>query len=447
MTVSQTGKNRTILTQFQEFMHQEAAGAIVLLAATVAAVAIANSPFREAYDQLLHAEMGFVIGDGGLVQSFQHWVDDALMALFFLVVGLEIKREFIVGELSTLRGALLPVAAALGGMLIPAAFYFALNRTGPEADGWGVPMATDIAFALGVLAVLGPRVPAALKVFLAALAIADDIGAILVIAIFYTDEIAIGWLLSALVPLGVLVLMNRRHIEEPIAYLIGGSALWFCFLSSGIHATVAGVIAAMTIPAVARIQPTEFTNICRIKLDEIEEIDIPGAHTLEDDRQQDSALMIQRAAVSSVAPLQRLERALHPITTFVVLPLFALANAGIEIGGAAGDLVTPVTLGIFGGLVLGKPIGVLLASWIVVRLGFADLPRGVGWRHITGAGMLAGIGFTMSLFIANLAFGEGVNAAEPKAAIFVASIVAGVAGALVLRFWAPSSSSAQAARP
>jgi NhaA family Na+:H+ antiporter len=301
-------------------------------------------------------------------------------------------------------------------------------------------MATDIAFALGVLALLGPRVPAGLKVFLAALAIADDIGAILVIALFYTEQVHGAWLAAALVPLAALVAMNRRRVEEPLAYLAVGSVLWFAFLSSGIHATIAGVIAAFTIPAVARLQPLEFTNVCRIKLDDIEAIDVPGAHTLEDDRQQEYALEIQQAALHSVAPLQRLERAVHPFATFVVLPAFALANAGIPFSSGA-PLGSPVALGILLGLVAGKLAGVSFATWLAVRTGIADLPVGVGWRHVVGAGALAGIGFTMSLFVANLAFDTPVEAAQAKSAIFVASIAAGLLGYGVLRFWAPAAES------
>ena len=420
---------------FSEFLRQETAGAIVLLVATVVAVAVANSPLAVGYNRFLHTEIGLLFGAYGFAQSVQHWVDDALMALFFFVVGLEIKREVIVGELSSLRGALLPIVAALGGMLAPAAVYLALNAGGAGASGWGVPMATDIAFALGVLALLGSRVPSGLKVFLAALAIADDIGAIVVIALFYTAQVHGAWLAFALIPLAALVAMNRRHVEAPLAYLAVGSVLWFAFLSSGIHATIAGVIAAFTVPATARLSPLEFTELCRAKLGEIEVIDVPGAHTLEDDRQQEYALEIQRAALLSVAPLQRIEWGLHPLSTFLVLPAFALANAGISLSGVG--LGSAVALGIVLGLVVGKLAGVSLATWLAVRSGIADLPAGVGWRHVAGAAALAGVGFTMSLFVAKLAFATAVEAAQAKSAIFVASIVAGLLGYAALRFWAP----------
>jgi Na+:H+ antiporter, NhaA family len=422
--------------QFKQYLHHEASGAVVLLAATLAAVAVANSRFAAPFDHFLHTDLGVSFGRIGFAQSVKHWVDDALMALFFFVVGLEIKREFIVGELSSLRGALLPIVAAVGGMAVPAAIYLACNAGGPGKAGWGVPMATDIAFALGVLALLGSRVPAGLKVFLAALAIADDIGAILVIAVFYTEQVQWAWLALALVPLAALVAMNLARVEEPIGYFAVGGLLWFAFLSSGVHATIAGVIAAFAIPAVSRLRPLEFTEVCRVRLAEIERIDVPGAHTLEDDRQQEYALDVQRAALCSIAPLQRIEWALHPFTSFAVLPAFALANAGIPLAGARLD--SGVALGIVLGLLVGKPAGIGLASWLAVRAGIAELPAAVGWRHVLGAGALAGIGFTMSLFVSNLAFAAEALAAQAKTAIFAASIAAGLLGYAALRWWAPA---------
>lgn len=426
---------RSLSDQFKEFMHRQTSGALVLLVATVAALIIANSPLATAYDQFLHTELGVTFGPLEFEQSVLHWIDDALMAVFFFVVGLEIKREFIVGELSTLRGALLPVIAAVGGMLVPAAIYIAINMGTETQQGWGVPMATDIAFALGVLALLSSRVPAGLKVFLTALAIADDIGAILVIAVFYTSQVYWGWLLFALVPLAVLIVLNKRHVEAPAAYLLVASVLWFAFFKSGIHATIAGVIAAFTIPATARITPLDFTDTCKLKVDEIEQLDVPGAHTLADDEQQHLAFEIQEAAEHSISPLQRLEHDLHPVSTFVILPLFALANAGVPLSGS--DLASPVSMGIILGLVVGKLVGVSGATFLAVKTGLTDLPDGVGWKHVVGAGALAGIGFTMSLFVANLAFRDVGVQAEAKVAIFVASIIAGVLGFCLLRFWAP----------
>lgn len=421
-------------SMMERFLSNEAAGGIVLAAVTLVSMLIANSPLGEAFAEVWKIEAGFVIGSLVFEQSLLHWVDDALMALFFFVIGLEIKREFIVGELSTWRGAALPVFAALGGMIVPALIYTAFNAGTVDAAGWGVPMATDIAFALGVLAILGSRVPAGLKVFLSALAIADDLGAILVIALFYTTDIQADWLLFALVPIAALVLLNRLRVDEPMMYLAAGSVLWFAVLNSGVHATIAGVVAAMAVPGAARLSPTQFTSVCRLTLDEIEACDEPGAHTLKDHRQQHLALGLARAAEYSAAPLQRLEFALLPFTTFVVLPLFALANAGVRVvGGSDVDVISPLFAGVIGGLVFGKPLGITLASFIAVRAGWARLPAGVSWRHIVGAGMLGGIGFTMSMFVANLAFGAGAHSDDSKVAILTASILAGVAGYLWLR--------------
>jgi len=426
---------------FSSFLHRETSGALVLLAATIAALGVANSAFDPAYEAFWDAHAGVFAGIFQFDQSIKHWVDDALMALFFFVVGLEIKREFIVGELSTLRGAALPVIAAFGGMIAPAAVYIAFNFGGPGENGWGVPMATDIAFALGVLALLGSRAPHGLKVFLAALAIVDDIGAVLVIALFYAAQISAPWLIAALIPLAFLVLMNRSGVDEPIWYLGVASVLWFCVLNSGVHATSAGVIAAFAIPAKARLTPTEFTNICRSKIEEIDQMDVPGAHTLQDDRQQIKALEIRDAAIHSTAPLQRLEFVLHPVTAFLVLPLFALANANIRLVDSGSLAIHEVGLGVFFGLLVGKPLGIALASWIAVRIGLADLPRGVTWRHVVGAGMLGGVGFTMSLFMANLAFRIAGVANEAKVMILVASVVAGALGYCWLRFVAPAPGS------
>lgn len=417
-----------------QFAHGELAGVAVLGIATIIALVIANSPWQTGFDAFWHMQAGFTFGPVEFEQSLKHWVDDGLMAVFFFVVGLEIKREFVVGELSTMRGAALPVLAALGGMLVPAAIYAAVNAGGPAAGGWGIPMATDIAFALGVLAVLGSRLPTALKVFLTALAIADDIGAILVIALFYTTDIRWEWLAAGLVPLAVLVLMNLRRVQEPLAYLAGAAVLWFCILNSGVHATIAGVIAAMTVPTLARISPQTCTEISRETIRRIDQVAVPGAHTLSDDEPQRLARGLAQTAVSTIAPLQRLEFALHPFTTFFVLPLFALANAGVRLVGDGAGLHSPLALGVILGLLVGKPIGIAGASWIAVRLRLATLPDSVTWRHVIGVGVVGGVGFTMSLFISNLAFGPTSDlAVESKAAILAGSLFAGMLGYVLLR--------------
>jgi NhaA family Na+:H+ antiporter len=411
------------------------AGAAALLAATLIALFIANSRWSTAYEALWHVEAGFTLGPYAFHESLLHWVNDALMALFFFVVGLEIKREFLVGELSQRRKAILPVLAAVGGMAIPALIYLTMNRAGAGSHGWGVPMATDIAFVIGVMALLGNRVPAGLKVFIVALAIADDIGAIIVIATFYTTGVKFGWLGLAAAFFVVLIVLNRRQVDSPWPYFLIGGMLWFSMLMSGVHSTIAGVLVAMTIPSVALVDPLDFTRTTRERLDRIEEAHVPGAHVLCEDTQQLVALDIRREARHTAPPLQRLEFALHPWTTFLVLPLFALGNAGVRLVGenVGALLTTPVALGVIFGLVFGKPIGVIGMTFVAVWSGVAELPDGVHWGHIAGAGVLAGIGFTMSLFVASIAFRGALEATEAKAAILVASVIAGALGYAVLR--------------
>ncbi len=420
---------------FGEFIHTEVAGAVALLAATVVALVLANSPLWGAYEAFWHTELGIWVGGWHFSESLVHWVNDLLMAFFFFVVGLEIKREVLVGELSVRRKAVLPILAAIGGMAVPALIYLALNAGGSGANGWGIPMATDIAFAIGVMALLGDRVPSGLKVFLVALAIADDIGAIVVIAIFYSSGISFGWLAVAAALLALLVAFNRSGIDTPVPYLSVGGLLWFAVFMSGIHSTIAGVLIAFTIPAVAKVDPLRFVSQTRRRLAKIEAADVPGSHVLIDNEQQLCALEIRREARHTAAPLQRLEFALHPYTTFVVLPLFALSNAGVRFVGVdvAAAISTPIALGVLLGLVVGKPVGITLMSFLAVKLRVADLPAGVGWPQLLGAGMLGGIGFTMSLFVASLAFRGLEEINEAKMAILLASLVAGLAGYLMLR--------------
>ncbi len=418
-----------------EFLHLETAGSVFLLAATVLALLVANSSLYPRYEHILHLEVALQVGEWEFGQSVLHWIDDGLMALFFFVVGLEIKREVVVGELSNSRKAALPMIAALGGMIAPALIYLAFNAGGAGSRGWGVPMATDIAFTLGVLALLGSHAPGGLRLFLTALAIVDDLGAIVVIAAFYASGVAVGWLIVAFAVLALLMVLNRLRVDSPVPYVILGLVVWFAFLNSGVHATIAGVLVAFTIPGASRLRPAEFCEMAREKLDEIESVDVPGAHVLEDDRQQEAAYEIRQYATHSAAPLQRIEHALLPVTAFVVLPLFAFANAGVRlVDYDIGALVfEPVTLGIFFGLILGKPLGITIMAWAAVRLGLSDLPGGVRWRHVLGGGMLAAIGFTMSLFVTNLAFRNSLLAAEAKLAVIVTSAVAGAIGYLYLR--------------
>jgi NhaA family Na+:H+ antiporter len=381
---------------FQKFAELEAAGGILLIGCTIAALIWSNSPWAGSYFHLWHTDVTFGLAGPRFSQPLHFWINDGLMALFFLLVGLEIKRETLVGELASFRKAALPIAAALGGMIIPATFYVFFNHGGPGAAGWGIPMATDIAFALGVLALLGNRVPTSLKVFLAALAIVDDIGAVLVIAFFYTEKIS--WVALGIggLFLAALLAANRAGVRHLLIYAALGTGLWLTFLQSGIHATVAGVLLAATIPARPRTA--------------------------------------SRAALeSNESPMLRLEHTLIPWNRYFIMPVFALANAGVALGSdAARSIVTPVSLGVICGLVVGKPVGVILSSWLATRSRLAAMLDGIGWRQIGGVGILAGIGFTMSLFVAHLAFGETPALETAKVGVLAASVISGVAGAIAL---------------
>lgn len=425
-----------LLRPFQEFARLEAGSGVLLLICTVLALVWANSPFAPAYHHLWATQV--TVGFGGFILSkdLLHWINDGLMAVFFFVVGLEIKREVIAGELSSFRKAALPVVAALGGMVVPAALYFLLNLGRPTVRGWGIPMATDIAFALGLLALLGSRAPTSLKVFLTAFAIADDIGAVLVIAAFYTESIMWTSLAAGLGLLVLLVLANLAGVRHPLVYALLGTCLWVAFLKSGIHATVAGVLLAMTIPASTRIDPREFVRRGRQLLDDFERAEIGRDDTGAAAERQAALHTLEQASEYVQTPLQRLEHGLHPWVSYLIMPLFALANAGVSLSGGSG-LENPVSLGIILGLVLGKPVGITLFAWIAVRSGLTALPLDLSWRQIHGAAWLGGIGFTMSLFIAGLAFGPSAELPSAKLGILTASAVAGVTGYLLLRFGSP----------
>ena len=423
-----------LVSPFQRFAHTESASGIVLLACTAVALVWANSPLGESYFHLWETRITIGGETVGLTKTLHHWINDGLMVVFFFLVGLEIKREFLFGELASLRRAALPIAGAAGGMLVPAGIYAALNGGGPGAAGWGVPMATDIAFALGILALLGPRIPVGLKVFLAALAIADDIGAVLVIALFYTEAISWTALGAAAVILAALFTLNRLGARQPLAYTLLGALLWIAFLRSGVHATVAGVLLAATIPARTRIHTHEFLHRGRYLLNRFDEAGVEGKDVPTNASQQDAVQALEAACEQAQTPLQRIERTLHPWVAFCVIPLFALANAGVRIGGEAAALIAnPVAVGIILGLVIGKPLGITLLSWFAVRLRLAALPFGIDWRALHGVSWLGGIGFTMSLFIAGLAFGESELMPAAKLAILTASTLAAIAGWLLLR--------------
>ena len=422
-----------LLRPFVEFMRIEASGGILLLACALLAMLWANSPFAASYTAVWETKVTMAIGSFKIAKPLLLWINDGLMAVFFFVVGLEIKREVLVGELSSGRKAALPVAAAIGGMVLPAAIYAAINFGRDGLAGWGVPMATDIAFALGVLALLGDRVPAALKIFLTALAIADDLGAVLVIAFFYTEQIAWTWLAAGGVLLLLLAVANGQGVRSLVVYLGLGALVWVAFLKSGIHATVAGVLVALTIPARSRLDGPRFVTTGRDALEAFEAASDEAPAGSLTGEQQAAVMTLETACELAGTPLHRLEHALHPWVGFVIMPIFALANAGVAIGGNVIESLTqPVSLGVIGGLVLGKPLGVVSASWMAVRSGLAELPAGIGWAHIRGAGLLAGIGFTMSLFIASLAFGEGDLLPLAKIGILSASLVSGIGGWLLL---------------
>lgn len=418
-----------VLLPFQEFFHQQAAGGILLMVCTVAALVWANSPWAGVYDAIWHTELSVGLGAWTIAKPLHVWINDGLMAIFFFSVGLEIKREVLVGELATRKKAMLPISAAVGGMLVPAALYLALNVGRPGANGWGIPMATDIAFALGVLAILGDRVCLSVKVFLTALAIVDDIGAVLVIALFYTADLSFYAFAVAAAFLGALIAANRAGAHNPLVYTFLGLGLWAAFLKSGVHPTVAGVIIAMTIPARPKMSDTEFLERSQKILDAFRHASGKGARMLASDNQRRSAAALTRASQLVQTPLQRMEHELHPWVTFLIMPLFALANAGVGLGAGIADALTDrVSLGIIAGLIIGKQAGITLFAWLAVKTGLAALPGDISWKDIYAAGWLGGIGFTMSLFIANLAFDGSPFLSVSKVGILAASFIAGVVG-------------------
>jgi Na+:H+ antiporter, NhaA family len=417
----------------RHFIHIEASSGVVLLLASVAALLWANSPWSDTYEEFWHTTLTLDLDAIVFSDSLQHWVNDGLMALFFFLVGLEIKREMVHGELSTPRRAALPAIAALGGMVAPAAIFLAFNAGEPGADGWGIPMATDIAFALGVLSLLSNRVPFAIKVFLLGLAIADDIGAIIVIAIFYTQSINMEAIGVAAVMLGIIVACSRSGVRNVDFYIVLGVVFWAAVYKSGIHATLAGVGLGLLTPARPAYATDDFSASAEGLLADYRnapESDKPGVLS-----------QVEDLAHGTEAPVDRLARKLHPWVSFGVVPLFALANAGVTISSdtvseAAGS---PITLGVALGLLLGKPIGIFVFTFIAVRLRLCELPTGAQWHHVFGVGLLGGIGFTVSLLITALAFTDPLLVDEAKLGVLCASVLAGIAGYTLLRLW-PSSS-------
>ena len=418
-------------TIFQRFFRTETVGGLVLLLFAIAALALANSPLAGAYEHLWQIPLTVGIIDHSLSLTLHQWINDGLMAVFFLLVGLEIKRELIVGELGSVRKAALPIACAIGGMVVPATVYWMFNMSGPGARGWGIPMATDIAFALGALALIAPGAPAGARIFLTAVAIVDDMGAVLVIAIFYSQTIAWGMLGAAALMVLVLIGFNAAGVRHLWPYLLVGLVLWYFVHESGMHATVAGVVLALTIPMHTRMNAIQFSREARSLLEQFDRTETGDLLVLTSKGQQETLFALDRASEGVTAPILRLEHALHNFSAFIVMPLFAFANAGVRIGGPVDH--AEVTVGVILGLVIGKPLGIAAAALGAIKSGVGELPDGVGWTSLLGYACLAGIGFTMSLFIAMLAFNETgpVNAA--KSGILAGSLLAGIAGAIFLR--------------
>ncbi len=422
-----------IMAPVSRFIHLEYTSGLVLLASVVAAIFWANSLYHDFYEHLWHINFSVGFDDFILKKPLHVWINDGLMAIFFFVIGLELKREFMEGELSTLSKATLPMTAALGGMLVPALIYFVLNKGTDASHGWGIPMATDIAFALALLSMAGKNVPPSLKVFLSALAVADDLGAVLVIAFFYTAEINFTALAIGGAGLVVLLAGNIMGIRSTLFYLIFGICVWIGFLLSGVHATIAGVLVAFTIPAVTRIDERVYSDRLR-KLSYDFETDIPERGKLITPKQNKTIQNVKQLSMAAETPLQTIEHTLHPWVAFGIMPLFALANAGIIIGP---DFLTsamnPVSIGVAAGLIFGKFAGIMIFCWVMIKFRLAQLPEGANWKHLAGVSMLAGIGFTMSLFISGLAFENPVFIEQAKYGILIASLLAGIIGSLTLR--------------
>ena len=430
------------LSPIERFLHVEASSGIVLLVAAAFALAWANSPWSASYHALWHTPIGIGVGSWHFERDLHFWINDGLMVIFFFVVGLEIRREMHEGELADLRRAALPVAAAIGGMLAPAALFLALNHDRPTASGWGVPMATDIAFAVGILALLGKRVPPALRVLLLALAIIDDIGAILVIAIFYSSGVQAEGLALALAGLVVMLLMQRFGVRNTWSYVPGGVVVWLGMLSSGVHPTIAGVIVGLLAPARPWFGRAGFVEAARTAIADFD--------SLAREQAPAQALCaplarLTQASQEAVAPVVRLNERLHGWVAFAIMPLFALANAGVSLSGERGSGSLPLMLGVFVGLTVGKPLGVVGLSLLASKIGICKLPAGVSWRGLTVVGMVAGVGFTMALFIAALAFADPAQLAPAKLAVLAASAAAAVATLLLGRLLLPPAPSSGAA--
>lgn len=427
--------NQHLMLPIKLFMGREKSGGIVLILSVTLAMILANSNIAESYFHFFEQEVGFIVnGEPYLNYSLHHWINDGLMAMFFFVVGLELKREFIGGELADIRNTILPISAAIGGMIAPALIFLSLNIGTPHTMGWGIPMATDIAFALGVVYLLGDKVPVSAKVFLTTLAIVDDLGAVLVIAFFYTSELSIASLLFGLGFLAVMFIGNRLGIKSLFFYaVLGIGGVWVTFLLSGIHATIAAVLAAFMIPADAKINESVYLKRMKKLTRRFEHEEANEVRTLEEG-QVDVLTHIQHDTEIAIPLLQQLEHKMSPIVTFLIMPIFAIANAGISFTDLSlSDIFsTHVALGVTLGLLLGKPIGIIGATFLMVKMRWATLPSAITRRTLIGLGMLASIGFTMSMFISTLAFTDELLMTQAKLGIFLASILGGIGGYVLL---------------
>ncbi len=422
---------------FQRFLHSQVVSAFILIAATAIALIWANSQWGQFYYDLSHTYMGFRFGEWEFKLTLSHWIKDGLMAIFFFVVGLEIKREVVVGELSSIDKAMLPVCAAIGGAVVPAGIYAAVNIGSGTIAGWGIPMATDIAFALGVLSMFGSRVPLGLKVFLMALAIADDLIAVAAIAVFYTPDLDVATLLLSVIPLILMLIFNRRGVRATWVYTSLAFIVWLGVLGSGVHATIAGVLVAMVIPVRPAIDPQELIDYTSKLLADIEGDDNSLDALNHDSERRASILQLALTVEDAIPPAIALEHRLHPFQSFVILPLFALFSAGVAFSAdTMAGFPTDVSLGVILGLVVGKPLGVLLASLLVIKIAKTEL-QGITLGQLVGAGCLAGIGFTMSIFISELAYTDETFIDQAKVGVLFASVAAGIIGALVLHFTLP----------
>lgn len=427
---------KRIATPLEHFIHAQTTTGLVLMGVTVLALILANISFAEHYIDFFHTKIDFNVGTWKLSHSLHHWINDGLMAIFFFLIGLEIKREILVGELSNIRVAILPILAAIGGMLFPALIYLGFNSAGEGASGWGIPMATDIAFAISALVLLGKRIPAALVTFLVALAIVDDLGAVIVIAIFYTDHISFVPLALAGMAFLVMIAFNRFGIRMILPYFIVGVLMWFFMLESGVHATIAGVIAALAIPSKPKFAPKNFTQQTQKLLDAFDTYPVTTDHMMHE-KQKAILDTIQNHIYEVTTPAARLEQELHLPVALIVIPLFALANAGISIdfSSIGATILEPVSIGVIAGLILGKVLGIFGMAWLAIKLKIATLPAESSMGQILGVAFLGGIGFTMSIFVADLAF---INHPElifqAKIGILSASLLSGLLGYLWLRY-------------